>query len=196
MEGSPSGQSRSLRVLWVVLALLVVLLAGLLIWQATGGGDDDGAPAEAPEVPAPRVVDAAELRDVAATSEVPIYWVGPRQGAELELSEADDAQAYVRYLTGGAEAEDPRPRFLTIGTYRLPAALAVLRANADRSGVELRRAARGALAWVDPQSPTSVYVARSGEDFQIEVFDPVPERALEAALSPRLRPVAASQADR
>jgi len=56
MEGS-SPQPRLLRVLWVVLALLVALLAGLLVWQLLGGGDDDnaaGAPEEAPG--APRVV--------------------------------------------------------------------------------------------------------------------------------------------
>src|SRR5665811_1539570 len=131
MEGS-SPQPRLLRVLWVLLALLVVLLAGLLIWQATGGGDDDAAeaPEEAPG--ALRVVSVDELREAAASSEVPVYWIGPQDGAELELSEVGKRRAYVRYLTGGAEAGDPKPAFLAIGAYRLPNAVAALKANAKR----------------------------------------------------------------
>lgn len=187
MEGS-SPQPRLLRILWVLLVLLVALLAGLLIWQLLGG-DDDGETSE--EVPgAPRIVSVDELREAVGSSEVPVYWVGPQEGAELELSEAGDAQAYVRYLTEGAEAGDPKPAFLTVGTYALPNALAALRANAKRTNVKLRQGPRGALVWVDPDSPTSVYVARPGEDFQIEVYDPTPKAALDVALSPRLRPVA------
>jgi len=190
MEGSPP-QPRLLRVLWIVLALLVALLAGLLAWQLLGGGDDDNAaeaPAEAPG--APRVVSVEELREAAGSSEIPVYWIGPQGGAELELSEVGEVRVFVRYLTDGAEAGDPKPAFLAIGAYRLPNAVAALKANAKRTGSELRKAPRGALAWRDPESPTSVYVARPGEAFQIEVYDPDPKRALSTALSPRLRPVA------
>ena len=95
----------------------------------------------------------------------------------------------MRYLTGGAEAGAPEPVFLVIGTYELPAAFAALQANAKRAGVKLRRAPRGFRAWQDPASPTSVYLAKPGEDFQVEVYDPDPETALEVALSPELQPV-------
>lgn len=190
MEGT-SPQPRLLRILWVLLVLLIALLAGLLIWQLLGGGGDDDA-AEAPEEApgAPRVVSVEELRGAAASSEVPVYWIGPQGGAELELSEVGEARVYVRYLTDGAEAGDPKPAFLAIGAYRLPNAVAALKANAKRTGTKLRKSARGGLAWQDPDSPTSVYVARPGEDFQIEVYDPTPKAALDVALSPRLRPVA------
>jgi len=178
-----------MRALWVLLVLLVVALAALLIWQATGGGDEEEE-AEAPSSPgAARIVSVEELGEAAAESDVPIYWVGARSGAELELSEYGKSRAYVRYLTGGAEAGNPKPSFLAIGTYRLPDPIAALRANAKRSGVKLRKGPRGALAWVDPQSPTSVYLARPGDDFQVEVYDPKPKVALSTALSPELRPV-------
>lgn len=190
MEGS-SPQPRLLRVLWVLLALLVALLAGLLIWQLFGGGGDDDAVETSEETPgAPRVVSVEELREAAGSSEVPVYWIGPQDGAELELSEVGEVRVFVRYLTGGAEAGDPKPAFLAIGAYRLPNAVAALKANAKRTGAELRKAPRGAFAWQDPDSPTSVYLARPGEAFQVEVYDPDPKRALSTALSPRLRPVA------
>lgn len=191
VQGGSSSSSGLLRALWSLLVLLVVALIALLIWQATGGGGGGEEEAAAPAPPgAARVVGVEELREAAAGSDVPVYWVGPQTGAELELSEVGKARAYVRYLTGGAEAGDPQPSFLTIGTYRLPDALAALRANAERSGVKLRKAPRGALVWVDPQSPTSAYLARPGDDFQVEVYDPSPKHALGVALSPRLRPVA------
>jgi hypothetical protein len=178
-----------LRALWALLALLVVALVALLVWQATNGGGGEEE-AEAPAPPgAARVVSPAELREAAASSDLPLYWVGPRPGAALELSESGPGRSYVRYLTGGAEAGNPKPDFLAIGTYRLPNALAALRANAKRSGAKLREAPRGARVWVDPQSPTSVYVARPGDDFQVEVYDPSPGRALSTALSPHLQPV-------
>jgi len=50
------------------------------------------------------------------------------------------------------------------------------------------------MAWVDPQSPTSVYLARPGAKYQVELYDPSPKKALKVALSPQLRPVAGSHA--
>lgn len=190
MDDAVPPQSNLIRVLWGLLALLVVALVALLSWQATGGGEDD-EPAEAPTRPpgAAQIVGPAELREAAASRAVPVYWAGPRPGAELELSESGKVRVYVRYLTGEAGAGDPRPAFLTVGTYRSPGALEALRANAKASGVKLRKAPHGAFAWVDPQRPNSVYLAHAGQDFQVEVYDPSPRLALSVALSPRLRPV-------
>lgn len=191
MDDARPPQSGLIRVLWGLLALLVVALVALLAWQAAGGGDDD-EPADVPKRPpgAARIVSAAGLREAAASAAMPVYWAGPRSGATLELSESGKARVYVRYLTGGAGAGDSRPAFLTVGTYRSPGALEALRVNAKQSGDQLRKAPRGAFAWVDPQRPNSVYLARAGEDFQVEVYDPSPRIARGVALSPRLRPVA------
>ena len=53
----------------------------------------------------------------------------------------------------------------------------------------LRKAPRGLRAWVDSQGPTGAYLARPCEYFQVEVYDPVAETALEVALSSELQPV-------
>jgi len=194
----PPASQRQLRILRTTLLVLVIfLIAAVVVWIADGsGGDDEETNTEAP---APRIVTPDELSEAAAASEAPIYWAGERPGAELELSEAGGgaeegglSRAYVRYLTGGAEAGDPQPAHLAIGTYELPNAFAALQANAKRTGVKLRKAPEGLRAWQDPATPTSVYLAKPGAEYQIEVYDPNPKEALAVALSPDLRPVAGS----
>ncbi len=192
-------QDRSLRILRTALLVLVIaLIAAVVVWITGGSGGGDEEAAEAPPG-APRVVSAAELGEAAAASDAPIYWAGARPGAELELSEVgaeaaegEASRVYVRYLTGGAKVGDPQPDFLTIGTYSEPQAYEDLQSSAKRSGAKLRKAPRGAMAWQDPESPTSVYLAKPGAKYQVEVYDPTPKTALEVALSPKLRPVAGS----
>ena len=128
------------------------------------------------------------MGELAADAEGPIYWAGERPGAELEYDEAGD-RAFVRYLTGGAEAGDPRPVFLTIATYPLDDPADALRANARRTNTRLQRAPGGALVWVNPDRPQSVYLAEPDSTHQVEVYDPLPRRALSVALSGDVVPV-------
>jgi hypothetical protein len=82
----------------------------------------------------------------------------------------------------------PPPRTLqALRTAVLVLALEDLKANAKRSGAKLRKAPRGFSAWVDPQRPTSVHLARPGAPYQVEVYDPDPKRALHVALPGELR---------
>jgi hypothetical protein len=194
MTDAPTQRPRSLRFLLALLILLVALLAAALVWWvAGGGGKSEDEAAKPPQFPgAARIVSPAELREAAAASSLPIYWAGERPGTELELSETGEVRAYVRYLTGGTAAGDPKSAYLTIGAYKLPNALAALQANARRTDTALRKTPRGAQMWVDPNSPTSVYLARPGEGFQVEVYDPDPKTALRVALSGDVRPVAGS----
>ncbi len=175
--------SRTQRLLWAAIAVCVVLLAALLIWKAVGGGSRSGSEAAGLiDASAPQIVSPAQLSEFAAAAGQPVYWAGERPGTRLELRESGE-RVYLRYLTAGAAAGDPRPDFLTVATYPLPQALAALRANAKRSGAKLRRVRGGALAWVDPESPTSVYLAWPGAARQVEVYDPSAKRALAIALS-------------
>jgi len=182
---------RSLRILYTaLLALVIFLVAAIVVWIVggnEGGGGEDRAAPQAPG--APRIVSAAELSEAAVANGGSVYWAGEQSGAELELSEVGGRRVYVRYLTGGAEAGDPQPTFLAIGTYRLPHAYEQLKVDAKRSGGKLRKAPHGLRAWRDPSSPTSVYLSKPGGEYQVEVYDPSPKEALAVALSPKLQPV-------
>jgi len=185
MNDAPQTQQRSrLGPLRVALIVLIALLAVAVAWALIAGGDDDEGSGATEGDPAPaRIVSAAELSDIAAVSDTPIYWAGERPGTELEYDEGIGDRVFVRYLTGGAEAGDPRPAFLTIATYPLADPAEALQANARRTNTRVQRARGGALVWVNPDRPQSVYLAEPGSTHQVEVYDPLPRRALRVALS-------------
>lgn len=126
---------------------------------------------------AAQIVSADSLRKT-ASSAVPIYWAGERDGTELELSRPDKDRIYVRYLTGNAEAGDKRADFLTVGTYAQPNAAASLHRQAKRSGGTISRAPGNATVYYDRKSPQSVYLAYPDAPVEVEVFDPSPGQAL------------------
>jgi hypothetical protein len=161
-----------------------VLLAAAILWALLSGEDEGSESSDA----AARIVNAAELAAIADNVDGPIYWVGERAGAEIEYEQVAD-RSYVRYLSGDAEAGDPRPAFLTIATYPLDDPVDALGANARRTGTELQGARGGALVWVNPDRPQSVYLAEPGAEHQVEVYDPLPRRALSVALSGEVVPV-------
>jgi hypothetical protein len=125
------------------------------------------------------VVSADELREVAAEGKTPVYWIGEQNGAELELSQPSESRTYVRYLTDGADAGDPRPRFLTVSTYAQPKAVAALRRQAGRPGGLLGSAPGNATVYYSRSDPQSVYLAYPGVPVEIEVYDPSFKRALQ-----------------
>lgn len=167
-----------------VAALIVV--AGLLVWLLVMR-DDDGTSIEADGVP----VEASEA-DLAALSQElghPIYWLGEREDATLEVTRLSDDRVYVRYLDEGAEIGDPRPEFLTVGTYPVEDAHQMLTGAAEREGATSEQLEDGALVVQSEEAPTSVYLAYQERDLQIEVYDPQPLTALREATSGDIRPV-------
>lgn len=190
MTGTPGERIDRLRLVSVgVAALIVAVIAFLLI----GGGDDDSDGEEPPaaaakQVPA-EIVSVADLRALSAELGHPVYWVGERPGTELELTREANGDVYVRYLTGGAEAGDPRARFVTVGTYPVADATAATRSAADAAGTEPREVPYGGIAFVGPDGAGSVYVAYSGSTHQIEVFAPAAGEALELVADGDVVPV-------
>ncbi len=170
----------------VTIVLLLALGVGLLLWLTGGSASKHGSTASAQ----PKILTASALRQAAGSSATPIYWAGLRPNTRLELTQDTDGRVYVRYLTGAAAAGDPRPDFLTIGTYPVPDALASLRKLASPSGESLRHVPGGDLALVDPNRPASVYLTRPGSAYEVEVYDPSPRLALAVALSGAVRPAA------
>lgn len=167
-----------------VAALLAIVLAGLLLF----GGDDDSSPKSDSGAEAATV---DSLRESAAERGTPIYWAGPQEDAELEVTETEGGERiYIRYLTGDAEPGDPQP-FLTVGTYTFPDAAKALKQQARESGGGgvLRSAPGGGTLYFSRDTPQSVYLAFPGVDVQIEVYDPDPQRALNLVTSGQIVPV-------
>jgi len=162
-------------------AIAVLLVLWLLI--------DDNDPAEPePVTGGARIVGADELRRMAAAGKDPVYWAGPPAGSQLELSRPEATRTYVRYLVGDAEAGDRRP-FLTVGSYRIGDAAAVLRRQGARPGGVLATAPRGGTVYFERKSPQSVYLAYPGENVEIEVYAPSFQQALGLVTSGRIVPV-------
>ncbi|HEX8689992.1 MAG TPA: hypothetical protein VF729_07100 [Solirubrobacterales bacterium] len=166
------------------LAMLVAL--GLIVWVLVDDdGGDEGVPAPAS---AGAIVDVDGLREAASAGPAPIYWAGPPAGAELELSQPAPDRTYVRYLTGDAKVDDPRP-FLTVGSYRLPDPVGALRKQGSQPGGVLAKAPGGGVVYFSRERPESVYLAYPNEEVEIEVFAPSFEQALQLVTAGKIVPV-------
>jgi hypothetical protein len=119
----------------------------------------------------------------------PLYWAGPKRGFTYELTQTKGGQIYVRYLPGGVSIGANAPKYLTIGTYPVKNALASVRAIAKRLRVPPMKLKGRGIAVLDTEHPTSVYLAFPGSNYEIEVYDPSPARALRLVRSGKIRPL-------
>jgi hypothetical protein len=167
--------------------LAFVVAVGLAVWAlADDNGSDESSEPAAPTEPA--IVSVESLRATAAAQATPVYWVGAIAGTELELSQPSSDRTYVRYLTGGAEAGDPR-KFLTVGSYKLEDPTAALQAQGKEPGGVNATAPSGGVVYFDQADPKSVYLAYPGTEVEIEVFAPDFKEALQLVTSGRVVPV-------
>jgi hypothetical protein len=165
-------------------ALLALGFATFLAGWLLLGGHDDASPAR----PTVSGVSEAELREFAASAPNTVYWAGPRSGQTYELYRTSDGRVYVRYLPAGVKVGDPRPRFLTVGTYPLPNALAAVKRIGRAPGATMQQLPGGGLAVFSSATP-SVYFAYPGEKSQVEVFTPSPSAARKLVLGGRVVPI-------
>lgn len=166
--------------------LALALVVGLVALIASG--DDDGDEEAAPVATESRLVEATELANAAATAGHLVYWAGPMDGTELELTESEDGSTQVRYLEGADEAGTESAAALTIGTYPLPDPAAALDRFAGEAGSKTKTSPQGLEVVTSESSPNSAYFVSPDNSVQVEVYDPEPGRALELALSGRVRP--------
>jgi hypothetical protein len=180
-------QSRTSRGKLVRIGLLAALAvaAVLVVVLVVSGGDDSSSPPDE----ATRIVSLEELREAASSEGNPIYWAGPQDGTELELSHSGEGRTYVRYLADGAKAGDPGTDFLTVGTYAFPHAADALRGLSKKPGGILASSPSGGVVYFNRQRPQNVYLAFPGSAIQVEVFDPDPKRALGLVASGLIIPV-------
>lgn len=174
----------------IAMVLGAAILIGLAIWLLFIRDDDEGAAAGTGATAATQ----SDLANLASEVGHPIYWAGPRPpglgaGVSYELTQTSDGRIYVRYLTPGAQVGDPRPTFLTIGTYPVGNGQAAIRRAARKSDANTERLSDGVLL-LEPEARAShVYLAYPDSEYQIEVFDPAPGRALRLVSTGAIEPI-------
>lgn len=156
----------------LAIAVALPLLAGC------GGGSSD-AKNDAPRLKTgvPTIVSGAQLRAFGRAQAFPVYWAGPQQDRRYELTRTAGGRIYIRYLTPGADAGSASPTFLTVGTYPGTNAYGALRAVGRRRGAVRVKTQTGAFVVLPAATSRSAYFAFPGQNFQVEVYSPIPGRA-------------------
>lgn len=178
-----------LRVGAVLAGALVVALA---VWILLPDDDEPEQPNPPPQAAtgSGERLDERALVERARSLEPRAYWVGPRKGYGYELTTTPAGRTFVRYLPAGVDAGDPRPDFLTVGTYPLGTnARAALRRAGRKRGAQTVELPGGALFVTNPAHPRSAYYAREGWRFEVEVYHPTPGEAMRLVLSKAVREV-------
>jgi hypothetical protein len=148
------------------------VVAGLVTWFFTSRDDNSSKSNNA----AIKVVSEQGLQKLVVTSGKPIYWVGPQQDVRYAVEERTNGQVYLRYLAAGMKADTIAT--LTVGTYPMRNAYASTLALGRKSGWKrLDTGTGGPAAFSSSKLTRNVYLAQSGLDYQIEVYDPTPGRA-------------------
>lgn len=170
----------------------IVIALALLVWLLFLRGDDDEPERSAAGPAATKTVELVSAEDLpGAVAGVgvgyPVYWLGPQEDAQYELTVITDGRTYVRYLPPNEEAGTTNA-YPTVGSYAQAGAVDVLERLSKRQGSETIPLGGGAVA-LEGGDDTSVYLAYPGQDVQIELFDPEPGRALEQARSGAVVPL-------
>jgi hypothetical protein len=192
-DGDKSGGNDKTRIrVGAVIAL--ALVAAFIVWIVIDRSGNDSATATTPSTTTPAVtspvgptaVSEEALSGLVANVGHPVYWAGPIAGQTIEFSQTSAGLVYVRYLPKGVKVGDKRLNFLIIATYPFRNAYDGLKNVANGNDVTIPN---GGIALVDGRQPRSVHFAFPGVDYQGEIFDRSPEKALEVATSGTLQPV-------
>ena len=170
---------------WGVVGL--ALLVAVVAWLATrdGGGDSESIQVGT----APRVVSVGELKNIAASADHSIFWLGPMEGQELEVSEGEGGSAVVRYLKDGVAPGGEPDAALAIGSYPMEDPTTAVDSFAEGPGAIVREANDGRKVVSSVAKPSSVYFASPHGSVQVEVYDASPQRAMAIAMSAQVTPV-------
>jgi hypothetical protein len=169
----------------LVVIVGAAIVAGIVVWLLVKGGDNGTSPGRAPA----SAVSQDRLEALPGKSGHDVYWAGAKRGYTYELTQTSKGNIYIRYLPTGIDVNDPRPNFLTVGTYPRAGAYGVIKKVGSNPGSQVRQLAGGGIAVRSTTKPTSVFIAYPGKDFEIEVYDPSPSRALRLATSGKISPL-------
>jgi hypothetical protein len=173
---------------WIRIGASVALaiVAGVVVWLLVKGRDEASKPS------VPSAISSAATLDTVHT--LPgelghdVFWAGPSPTSTYELTQVD-RNMFIRYLPPGIGIADPRPDFLTVGTYPVAKAYSQLRRKGRERGHQLRRSAGGGIAVWSEDRPQSVYLAFPRSDLQIEVYDTSAARARRLAITGAVQPI-------
>jgi hypothetical protein len=197
MESSGQTQ-RGRHALRVGAVVLVAVAAAIVVWLVVRNDEDQNTGTTQPSTQpstttaAPSSVVRASRQRLARLSQLkrrPIYWAGPEQNMKLELTQTASGRIYLRYLPLNVKIGDRRGRYLIVGTYPVRNAYQAIQKAVGEPGGHPLRLRRGVLGVYNDSSPTNVYFATRGSNFQIEVYDPNPRRALALVRSGTIRPI-------
>src|SRR3954471_17006471 len=181
----PAEPTRRRIPLWAYAAIAAAIAAVAVVAFLVFGSSSDDVKVEPGK---PRVVTAEQLSSYVKSEHRTAFWAGPAaSGFKLELTEVRGPRVFVRYLSSGAQAGDPRAAYTTVATYPMADAYNKIRAASKRPGaVASQVPSGGAMTLYYKKTPSNVYVARPGSNFLVEVFAPQPRAAYELAGSSQL----------
>jgi len=186
-QSAPSAASPATRKwLRILPAVLVAIAVAVIVWLIVRGDDNSSKTASGP--PPASAASASTLRGLSGQLGHDVYWAGNRSRFTYELTEVN-GNTFIRYLPSGVSVGDPRPNYLTVGTYPRRNSYALLKRQARQPGNgSLGVAHNGLVVWSKGR-PQSVYLAYPGSNVQVEVYDPSATRARRLATSGVVRPI-------
>lgn len=131
-----------------------------------------------------KVLTQEELFSLVAENNLTAYWVGPLPGMKYSLTVTADKQIFVKYLPDGNGLTDSTPIYRVIATYPEPGAYDITRAAGTQANAVTFINDDGAAVYYSKDRPTNVYVAYSGINYEIEIFDPDAATALSLGTIP------------
>ena len=179
------------RHLIVVIGILaaVVIAAGVVIgwmYQAQSAAAESTSqatnsafqPIDVSQDGEPHIVTEEELRAF-GTKNGPLYWSGPRDDVDYELTYTTDGSVYVRYLPVGTTPGIDDSKFLTVANYVVENGYEELAARGGTEGYSSATTQNGAVILNSASDDRRAYFAFPDVPHQVEVFDPEPGAALE-----------------
>jgi hypothetical protein len=163
-----------------------------VVWLLVRDGDDNGSSANTTATVQQNIVvpaTAQSLRTLASSVGHPIYWAGPRRGLKYELTQTTDGRIYIRYLPRDVAVGDRRGGYLIVATYPVQNAFKAVQTAARENGAHKITLTSGGLAVYNDSSPSNVYFALPGSNYQIEVYDPNAATARGLVTSGRITPI-------
>jgi hypothetical protein len=182
-------QAGRIGIVVVVAAVAAALVYFLLIKEDEDSGGTRASGADISAGEGAVEVTEGDLAGLAGKVDFPVFWAGDQGQERLELTRTTDDRVFIRYLDDGAKLGTSDPDYLTVGTYPLKDAYKALEEQSAEEGAVVEDTPDGGLVVTNESAPTSVYIAFEDEDYQIEVFDPDPDLALDLATSGQIEPV-------